>query len=247
MQFSFISATLLAIASLATAQTAGFDAITSPAEGTVAAAGSPLEIVWQPGDVTGPITITLLQGATPSTLQLGDVIAASIDNSLGKFTYNIPATAGSFATYGFQITLDAAPTTLQYSFPFSITGGASSAATSSTGSSSSATSTTTIRLTQATSTSTTEVTSTSANTTSTAVVSSTISSTTAVVTSVASSNSSSNISTTLSKGTATRTSTSGSGSSATSSSVATATANAAANIATGGLAMIGGLFIAFAL
>jgi len=66
----------LLVASVA-AQTSGFDPITAPTEDQVATAGSTLDIVWE-STVSEAVTITLLQGATQATLQLGDVIAQSI-------------------------------------------------------------------------------------------------------------------------------------------------------------------------
>ena len=76
MRYSFISAAVLALVSSVLAQTAGFDAITSPTQDQNIPAGSSFDIIWQPGTVTGTITITVLQGATTSTLQAGAVIAS---------------------------------------------------------------------------------------------------------------------------------------------------------------------------
>jgi len=125
MQYSFISAAFLALASSVVAQTAGFDVITSPVKDQKVAAGSPFEIVWQPGKYTedkDTATISLLQGATPETLQPGQVVVASVKNSLGKYTWNVPSDIPAFDTYGFQITLDSDKAIFQYSFPFHITG-----------------------------------------------------------------------------------------------------------------------------
>jgi len=137
MRYSIISAAILALASSVFAQTAGFDAITSPSQGQNVVAGSSLDIIWQPGSQTGTITITLLQGSSPAFLSPGQTVASSIDNTLGKYTWSVPSSLSSDSTYGFQITLDSAPTTFQYSFPFQITGGSangSSSASSATGS-----------------------------------------------------------------------------------------------------------------
>ena len=75
MQYSFLSAAILALVSSVVAQTAGFDAMTSPTQDQQIPAGSSFDILWQPGTVTDAITITLLQGATAGTLQPGPVIA----------------------------------------------------------------------------------------------------------------------------------------------------------------------------
>lgn len=60
------------------AQTANFDPITSPRSGQPVSTGSTLQIVWE-DTVSEPITITLLQGASQGTLQLGDVIASKFE------------------------------------------------------------------------------------------------------------------------------------------------------------------------
>jgi hypothetical protein len=87
MQYSFLSAAILALVSSVAAQTSGFDAITSPTQDQNIPAGSSFDIVWQSGTVTGDITITLLQGATPSTLELGPVIASTYEWSIHKNLY----------------------------------------------------------------------------------------------------------------------------------------------------------------
>jgi hypothetical protein len=89
MRYSFISAAVLAFASAAFAQTEGFDVLTEPVTGQTAAAGSPLEIKWTPteGYNNDTVTITLLQGPDPGTLQLGPVIKSSLQLSLPKNNY----------------------------------------------------------------------------------------------------------------------------------------------------------------
>ncbi|EKD19276.1 uncharacterized protein L3040_009284 [Drepanopeziza brunnea f. sp. 'multigermtubi'] len=136
MRYSTISAAILAMASSVMAQTADFAAMYTPTQNQQVAAGSVLDITWQTSTVyTGPVTIQLLQGATPSTLELGLVVAASIDQALGKFSWTVPTDLQSFATYGFKITLDSTASlpepTFQFSFPFHITGLAAAAASSS--------------------------------------------------------------------------------------------------------------------
>ena len=90
MRTSLISAAFLAFASAVFAQTAtdGFDAITSPAtQDQDIPAGAPFDILWQPGTyTTGTATITLLQGADPSTLQAGQ----NITSSYSCFTTKVP-------------------------------------------------------------------------------------------------------------------------------------------------------------
>jgi hypothetical protein len=77
MRYSFVSAAILALVSSVFAQTANFDAITSPTQDQIVALGSPLDIVWEPGNYTASgvtVSITLLQGQTPSTLAEGPLV-----------------------------------------------------------------------------------------------------------------------------------------------------------------------------
>jgi hypothetical protein len=79
MHSSFIKSCLLALATASTvvAQTTGFDAFTQPlTPGTSIAAGSTYTIKWTPSSPAGQISITLLEGASNTTLQLGPVIAS---------------------------------------------------------------------------------------------------------------------------------------------------------------------------
>lgn len=77
MQYTISAATLLALVSAAQAQTAGFDPITTPTKNEVVPACANYKINWQYlSTYPGTVTIQLLQGATPSTLQLGAVIAS---------------------------------------------------------------------------------------------------------------------------------------------------------------------------
>lgn len=76
MRFVISAAGLMAFVSAVVAQTAGFDAITTPAKNEIVPAGSNYVIHWDyTSTYAGTVTIQLLQGATPSTLQLGAVIA----------------------------------------------------------------------------------------------------------------------------------------------------------------------------
>jgi len=229
MRSSFISTAILAFASAvyATNPTPGFDPITSPIQDQNIAAGSSFDIVWDPSaNYTGTVTIQLLQGATPSTLSTGDVIKAGIDSSAGTYTWAVPTTLQYFATYGFVITADSNSTLFQYSFPFHVTGLSGAAVGSST-------STYTMHL--STGTAYTSSSTPAANSTTTALNStSTISKPTSNIT----------LSTTI----ATKTASTGQTTSSSSSAAPTSSKNAAvAQVATGSLAMIGGLIVAFAL
>jgi 2-methylisocitrate lyase-like PEP mutase family enzyme len=64
----FTAATVLAFASAALAQVAGFDAITSPPSGASIAAGSTFEIDWEPTTfLTETVSIVLIGGQTQGT------------------------------------------------------------------------------------------------------------------------------------------------------------------------------------
>jgi hypothetical protein len=76
MRYSLASAAVLAfVSSVLAAATPGFDAISKPTQDQIINAGESLDIVWAPDNVTGTVTITLLQGGTPSTLSFGPVVA----------------------------------------------------------------------------------------------------------------------------------------------------------------------------
>ncbi|APA06920.1 hypothetical protein SS1G_04425 [Sclerotinia sclerotiorum 1980 UF-70] len=146
MRYQFISAAILASISSVFAQTAGFDAISVPTNGQVVKVGDVLDITWAPNAVSGTVTIKLLEGATPATLNYDPVIVAhSINNLDGQYKWTVPASVGSFETYGIAIILDSDVNTFQWSFPFKIQPAAASSSSiivSTTASSSAAASTT---------------------------------------------------------------------------------------------------------
>jgi hypothetical protein len=124
MQFT-LAAALLAFAGAALAQVEGFDAITSPPKDTTMKAGATFEIVWEPAPTEFDnelIDILLLAGSSPSTLNVVDTpIATGLKNSVGKFSWDVPAELGDQKTYGIKIELQSDPETFQFSFPFAIT------------------------------------------------------------------------------------------------------------------------------
>jgi hypothetical protein len=78
IRWSVICYAFLSLQAFANGQTAGFDTITSPSLDQNVAAGSSLDIIWQPSmSYQGTITIKLLEGATPSTLSVGPIVAGS--------------------------------------------------------------------------------------------------------------------------------------------------------------------------
>lgn len=94
MQFTISAATLLALVSAASAQTAGFDAITAPAKAEVVPACSSYKLTWDyVSTYAGTVTIQLLEGATSTTLQLGPVIASTY--SLSSLLLSFPLSLAS--------------------------------------------------------------------------------------------------------------------------------------------------------
>ncbi|KAH7417086.1 Ser-Thr-rich glycosyl-phosphatidyl-inositol-anchored membrane family-domain-containing protein [Cadophora sp. MPI-SDFR-AT-0126] len=250
MQYSFVAAAVLAFTSSVFAQTAGFAAITVPTQDQNVEAGSVLDITWQPStEHTGPITIQLLQGASPSTLEIGETIAESIDQTTGKFAWTVPKDLKSFATYGFKLTLDSTKSDpspiFQFSFPFHVTGlgSSSSSSTSATGGTTTVHISTGPSYTAKPTSSSYSASSASVNSTSTYVPSSY--SAPASSGSVVYPTANVTLSTTLTPTTA-PTGT-GSSPSSTGSSPSTVTGNSASTIARGGFAVAAGMVLAFAL
>ncbi|KAG6360903.1 hypothetical protein INS49_011971 [Diaporthe citri] len=127
MRVTITAATLLAWVSAALAQTAGFDAITVPAKDESVPAGSTYTVKWDYSPTyAGTVSIQLLQGADPTTLQLGPVVASGLDNAAGSYSWAVDSSLGADATYGLKIIYDSNPEVFQYSFPFHISKGAAS-------------------------------------------------------------------------------------------------------------------------
>ncbi|KAK0118941.1 hypothetical protein ONS95_007810 [Cadophora gregata] len=250
MQYSFVAAAVLAFTSSVFAQTAGFAALTVPTQDQNVEAGSVLDITWQPStEHPGPITIQLLQGASPSTLEIGATVAQSIDQATGKFAWTVPKDLKSFATYGFKLTLDStksdANPIFQFSFPFHVTGLSSSSSSSAsvTGGTTTVHISTGPSYTAKPTSSSYSASSVSVNSTSTYVPSTHSASASAPVVVYPTAN------ITLST---TRTPTvaptgTGSSPSSTGSSPSTVTGNSASTMARGGLAVAAGVVLAFAL
>ncbi|TAQ84483.1 hypothetical protein B7494_g7192 [Chlorociboria aeruginascens] len=131
MHFTLITAAIMAFASSTFAQVSGFDVMTSPADSFTYNAGSTLNIIWAPGTEAGNVTLTLMQGASPGSLQVGPVLATNYNNTLGKYPWAIPTDMTWHGTYGINISLVTNVTHFQYSFPFYIAiSGTASPATS---------------------------------------------------------------------------------------------------------------------
>lgn len=79
MHATFSAASLLALVSAVSAQTAGFDAISKPAKDEAVAACATYTVTWEyTSAYPGTVSIQLLEGATSTTLQLGAVIASKL-------------------------------------------------------------------------------------------------------------------------------------------------------------------------
>lgn len=76
MRSTAVFASALAFAASALAQTAGFAVLTSPTQGEKVPSGKTFTIKWEAGKYTGPVTISLLGGDTPTTLIPGPVLAS---------------------------------------------------------------------------------------------------------------------------------------------------------------------------
>jgi len=226
MRYSAVSVAVLALASSVVGQF--FDNILTPTRDEVLNAGEPFDITWAPEGVDGTIKLILWQGKDNLTLQTGPTIKSGVNNLDGKYTWS--PTDNGHATYGIYIEHEQKKDLTQLSPPFHIKGAAGS-------------STTTIKLSTGpsyTSTSTSSVPSSTVTVVSTSSSSANITSTTALPTANVT------LSTTLTTPRTTGSPTTTGPASASSSAVNTPGA-AVANLANGGLAVIGGLVLAFAL
>jgi hypothetical protein len=120
MHSSTIFASALAFAASATAQVEGFAVMTAPAQGEVVPAGETYNVVWAAGAYTGPVSVAILAGATPETLQLGAPIATGVEVSSGGYAWQVDCSLGDAATYGLRVTSEGDESLFQYSFPFQI-------------------------------------------------------------------------------------------------------------------------------
>jgi hypothetical protein len=117
------AAAVLAFAASALAQTADFDPIYSPAEGTVVQAGQPFKVTWSaPAKYqSGTVSISLIGGADANTLvPIGDALATGVQNSALSWTWNVDSKLGDKAAYGLVFRWEADTSIYQYSQRFSI-------------------------------------------------------------------------------------------------------------------------------
>ncbi|KAI0447447.1 Ser-Thr-rich glycosyl-phosphatidyl-inositol-anchored membrane family-domain-containing protein [Xylaria telfairii] len=137
---STIFASILAFAASALAQdaTPGYAVISAPSDGQVVASGKTFNIKWSAGKFSGPATISLLGGSSPTTLQVLNPIASNIDVKAETFAWDVACSLGEDKTYGLKIAdVETNGATFQYSFPFAIKGPSCNSGSSSSSSSAS--------------------------------------------------------------------------------------------------------------
>lgn len=76
MRSAGLFAAAMAFAASVIAQTPGYAVISQPGEGSSLPSGKEFEIKWEAGAFTGPATISLLAGESPTTLQAGATIGS---------------------------------------------------------------------------------------------------------------------------------------------------------------------------
>ncbi len=91
MRFAVSAATVVALATAVLAQEAtdGFDQIIAPVKGQNVPVGKPFTISWLPGAYSNDsitVTIDLLQGATPESLQVGPEVACAYPPRVSRTT-----------------------------------------------------------------------------------------------------------------------------------------------------------------
>ncbi|KAI4869254.1 Ser-Thr-rich glycosyl-phosphatidyl-inositol-anchored membrane family-domain-containing protein [Hypoxylon rubiginosum] len=121
MRSSTVFASALAFAASVFGQTEGYAVMTSPTKGSSVPSGKTFTIEWEAGKFTGPATISLLGGDSPTTLVPGATLG-SVDVTAGSFAWDVDCSLGKEKTYGIKITSTSDAGTFQYSFPFAIAG-----------------------------------------------------------------------------------------------------------------------------
>ncbi|KAN0091882.1 hypothetical protein V8E51_017729 [Hyaloscypha variabilis] len=142
MRISLVQA--LSLATVALAQTPGFDPFFTPADQSKLNINNLLPVAWNATVTGGTITPTLIGGSSSKDLAPVTVIAASISNAPGApttYPWPIPPNIGTFASYGVNLTSDGS-SDFQYSAQFYISGGTGVSSPTTTGSDTTVTQTT---------------------------------------------------------------------------------------------------------
>lgn len=85
MRFAVSAAAILAFVSSALAQTADFDSVSKPEKNEEVAAGSTYVVTWTaPAKYSGKVSISLLGGNDPSTLQVVDTVASKFKTAVAR-------------------------------------------------------------------------------------------------------------------------------------------------------------------
>jgi hypothetical protein len=130
-----VAAAIMALASMVSAQTPGFDAIIKPDNGEKVPAGTTYTIKWTAAPTyTGKVTLGLIGGQTQGT-QTPLYTIGSADNAAGQLDWKVDCAYSGLPFYGLTITAATDSTIFQYSNPFQIVD--SDACSKSTGSTSS--------------------------------------------------------------------------------------------------------------
>ncbi|KAL6868648.1 hypothetical protein J3F83DRAFT_707525 [Trichoderma novae-zelandiae] len=125
MRFTLSASAFLALVASAFAQTADFDSVTVPTPNENIVPGQAFTIEWSaPAKyAAGTVSIELIGGPTQATQQVLATIATGVKNSARTFTWNVDASLGGQAFYGFIFRLESDPSVFQYSNPFHIKAG----------------------------------------------------------------------------------------------------------------------------
>ncbi|KAI1171223.1 Ser-Thr-rich glycosyl-phosphatidyl-inositol-anchored membrane family-domain-containing protein [Nemania sp. FL0916] len=122
---STIFASVLAFTASALAQdaTPGYAVVSAPSKGEEVPSGKAYTIKWSAGKFSGPATISLMGGTGPTTLEILEPIATSVDVKDESFKWSVDCILGVQKTYGIKISDEATKgAVFQYSFPFEIKG-----------------------------------------------------------------------------------------------------------------------------
>ncbi|TQS36861.1 hypothetical protein Golomagni_02680 [Golovinomyces magnicellulatus] len=108
MYYSVALSAILGCIAAVKAQTPGFNPFITPKKDQDIKAGEKFNITWEPAGAPpdATVTIKLLQGATPATLQPGPNVASKIPSKTGCFTWAVPRSIKDAETYGLIMYLD---------------------------------------------------------------------------------------------------------------------------------------------
>jgi len=160
-----VASALLALASLVSAQTAGYHAITKPGLSEEVKAGTTYAITWTYAPAfPGNVVLALIGGETQGT-QVPLYTIGTADGAAGQLAWKVDCAYKGQAFYGLTITSASDSSVFQYSTPFKVVDSGACSSSSSASSSASATVTATLSSVSSSSTSVVRVNTTSTTTT----------------------------------------------------------------------------------